>query len=75
MAYLALLSAAAFTLWAKLINYNPVGKISLFGFLNPVFGVILSGIFLGEDFLDIKLVLALVCVSTGIYIVNYRKDG
>ena len=75
MAYLALLSAAAFTLWAKLIKYNPVGKISLFGFLNPVFGVILSGIFLGEDFLDIKLVLALVCVSAGIYIVNYRKDG
>lgn len=75
MAYLAVLSALAFTLWAKLIKYNPVGKISLFGFLNPVFGVILSGIFLGENFFDIRPVAALVMVCVGIYIVNYRKES
>ncbi len=75
MAYLAVLSALAFTLWAKLIKYNPVGKISLFGFLNPIFGVILSGIFLGEDFLNIRLVAALACVCAGIYIVNYTKES
>ncbi|MBQ9518555.1 MAG: DMT family transporter, partial [Firmicutes bacterium] len=74
MSYLAVLSALAFTLWAKLIKFNPVGKISLFGFLNPIFGVILSGIFLGEDFLNVKLVAALACVCAGIYIVNYRKE-
>ena len=73
MGYLAMLSALAFTLWAKLIKYNPVGKISLFGFLNPIFGVILSGIFLGEDFLNVRLIAALVCVCAGIYIVNYSK--
>ena len=74
MAYLALLSAVAFTIWAKLLKHNPVGKISLFGFLNPIFGVILSGILLGEDFLNIRLVAALACVCAGIYIVNYRKS-
>ena len=73
LAYLAFLSSAAFTLWAKLLKYNHVGKISLYGFLNPIFGVILSGVILGEDFLDVKLVLALVCVSSGIYIVNSSK--
>ncbi|MBQ7266114.1 MAG: DMT family transporter [Firmicutes bacterium] len=71
--YLALLSAIAFTLWAKLLKYNPVGKISLFGFLNPIFGVILSGIILGEDFLNIRLILALFLVSAGIYTVNYAN--
>ena len=75
MAYLAFLSAAAFSLWAKLLKYNPVGKISLYGFLNPIFGVILSGIILKENFLDIKLILALICVSLGIYIVNKKRVG
>lgn len=73
MAYLAALSAVAFSLWAKLLKFNPVGKISVFGFLNPVFGVILSGIFLHESFLNIKLAAALACVSAGIAAVNYRK--
>ena len=73
LAYLAFLSAAAFSLWAKLLKYNPVGKISLYGFLNPIFGVILSGLILNENFLDIKLILALICVSLGIYIVNKNK--
>ncbi len=70
MVYLAALSAIAFSLWAKLLKFNPVGKISLFGFLNPIFGVILSGIFLHENFLDVKLILALICVSVGIAVVN-----
>ena len=74
MAYLASLSAIAFSLWAQLLKFNPVGKISLFGFLNPIFGVILSGIFLHGNFLDIKLIAALICVSTGIAVVNYRKS-
>ena len=74
MAYLAVLSALAFSLWAKLLKYNPVGKISLFGFLNPIFGVVLSGIFLHEKFLDIRLAAALALVCAGIYIVNYRKE-
>lgn len=49
MVYLSLLSSVAFTVWAALLKYNPVGKISIYCFLNPVFGVILSGVLLGED--------------------------
>lgn len=73
MGYLAILSAAAFSLWAQLLKYNPVGKISLYGFLNPIFGVILSGILLHENFLDLRLILALACVSAGIYAVNGKR--
>jgi drug/metabolite transporter (DMT)-like permease len=68
--YLALLSSVAFAVWAQLLKYNPVGKISVYCFLNPVFGVILSGIFLGDDFMNLGTLAALVLVSLGVYIVN-----
>lgn len=70
MVYLAMLSAVAFTVWAALLKYNPVGKISIYCFLNPVFGVILSGILLGEDIFNLRSLLSLVLVSLGIYVVN-----
>lgn len=68
--YLALLSSVAFAVWAQLLKYNPVGKISVYCFLNPVFGVILSGIFLGDEFLNLHTLAALILVSLGVYIVN-----
>lgn len=72
--YLAVLSAVAFSLWAQLLKYNSVGKISIYCFLNPVFGVILSGVFLGEEFLNIECFGALLLVSLGIYIVNKKSE-
>lgn len=70
--YLAVISSCAFTLWAQLLKYNPVGKISVYCFLNPCFGVILSGIMLGENILNIRTIAALVLVCLGIYIVNVK---
>ena len=68
--YLAALSAVAFTLWTLLIKYNPVSKISIYNFLTPVFGVLLSGIFLHESFLSVKNLSALILVCIGITLVN-----
>lgn len=68
--YLAILSSVAFSLWSQLLKHNPVGKISVYCFLNPVFGVILSGIFLGEDIFNWQSLVALILVSIGITIVN-----
>ncbi|MDO5389078.1 MAG: DMT family transporter [Clostridia bacterium] len=68
--YLAIISSCAFTIWAQLLKYNPVGKISVYCFLNPCFGVILSGIMLGENIFNVKTIGALVLVCLGIYIVN-----
>lgn len=73
LVYLALLSSVAFSVWALLLKYNPVGKISVYCFLNPVFGVFFSGILLGEDILNWRSLLALAMVSVGIYIVNKKK--
>jgi drug/metabolite transporter (DMT)-like permease len=72
--YLALLSSAAFSLWTALLKYNKVGVISVFNFLVPVFGTILSAIFLGEDILQFKNLFALILVCIGIVLANKNKD-
>lgn len=74
LAYLAFLSSVAFTLWTVLLKNNSVGKISVYNFLTPVFGVLLSVILLGEAF-DWKIMLALAAVCTGILIVNLPQKG
>lgn len=68
--YLSLLSAVAFSLWTMLLQANSMGRVTVFNFLVPIFGVILSGIILGESFLTLRSILSLACVSLGIYLVN-----
>lgn len=71
--YLAMVSAVAYSLWGILLKYNPVSKVSVFGFMNPVFGVILSALLLQEaNSLGLMCVLSLVMVCAGIYIVNHE---
>ncbi len=72
--YMALLSTIAFTLWTALLKYNPVGKIAIFGFSIPVFGILFSGIFLHESFLSVKNLIALLLVVIGIIIVNLHTS-
>lgn len=72
--YLAFLSAVAYALWGILLKYNPVSKVTIYGFMTPVFGVILSALLLGEtQYIGDKLLLALILVSAGIYLVNKTK--
>lgn len=73
MVYLAVLSAGAFSLWNMLIKYNPVGKISFYLFLIPIFGTLLSAAFLEGEHITMYTMLALVLVSTGLIIVNTNK--
>jgi drug/metabolite transporter (DMT)-like permease len=68
--YLALLSAVSFTIWTVLLKYNGVGKITVYNFLIPIFGVILSAVFLGESILDLRILAALLLVCAGIFIIN-----
>ena len=74
--YMACISAIAYTLWGILLKYNPISKVAVFGFMNPVFGVILSAWLLGEkeQAAGIKCILALILVCIGIYVVNYNKS-
>lgn len=74
--YLALISAVAYTVWGILLKYNSVAKVTVFGFTNPIFGVILSAIFLGEgkEAFGVSTIIALALVSFGIFIINKAKN-
>lgn len=48
MLYMGLISAVAYSLWGVLLQYNPVSSVTIYTFLTPVFGVLLSAAFLGE---------------------------
>ena len=70
--YLAFLSAVAYSVWGILLKYNPVSRVTIYGFANPVIGVLLSALLLGEvsQAFNLKNVVALALVSAGIFIVN-----
>lgn len=74
LAYLGFISAAAYSLWSMALAANPVSRVAVFGFMNPVFGVLLSALFLSETDVvsPVVAVVALVLVSVGIVIVNRK---
>jgi drug/metabolite transporter (DMT)-like permease len=72
LAYMAGLSAAAFALWSLLLKHNPVGMLAVFNFLIPVFGVLLSALFLHEPVLAWKNAAALALVCGGIFLVTRK---
>lgn len=74
--YLSLLSAVAYSLWGVLLKYNPVSKVSIYSFMTPVFGVLLSNLMLAEksNVAPVNLIAALVLICSGITILNYRKE-
>lgn len=69
--YLALISSVAYSVWGILLKNNPVGKVAIYSFTNPIFSVLLSFAFLGESSsFGLELILALVLVCGGIFLVN-----
>lgn len=75
--YLSMVSAVAYTLWGILLKYNEVSKVAVYGFFNPVAGVLLSMILLGEEPEGgWTIYVSLFLVSLGIFVVNWfaRED-
>ncbi len=72
LVYMGFISAGAYTLWGILLKHNPVSKVSILGFMNPIMGVVLSAIFLGENQEAFSLtgLISLILVVLGIIIVN-----
>ncbi|MBQ6056394.1 MAG: DMT family transporter [Treponema sp.] len=76
LAYLVFISAVAYTLWGLLLKHNDVSRVVIFGFSNPLFGVILSAIFLNEQSqTGFVTVLSLILVCIGIFIVNWPRKA
>ena len=74
--YLAMVSAVSYTLWSVLLAWNDVSKVAIFGFVNPLCGVILSALILGEvkQAFNVGSLAALILVCAGIYIVNCKEN-
>lgn len=70
--YMGFISAMAYTLWSRLLAANPVSRVSIFGFMTPVFGAAMSAVLLGETNAVNPwfALIALALVSAGIVIVN-----
>jgi len=72
--YSAFLSAIAFGMWYALLKYHKAGEITIFKFIIPVSGSILSAIFLPEEFFSFSIIVALSLVSVGIFSVNKKRE-
>lgn len=72
--YLAFVSAVAYSIWGILLKHNPVSKVTIYGFMNPVIGVLLSALMLneGEQAFSFKNMISLILVAVGIYAVNSK---
>ncbi|MDO5548545.1 MAG: DMT family transporter [Eubacteriales bacterium] len=75
LGYMIFLSATAFTVWTILLKKHPVGKVTVYNFLVPVFGSLMSGLVLGEDVFTGRNIVSLLFVCAGIILVNLRTDS
>ena len=76
--YLAFICGAGYVIWALLMKNNPVSRIAIFGFVNPVVNVLLSALLNGEPLFRWQYLGALVLVCVGIWLVNKaptKKEG
>ena len=66
----SLLSAVAYSIWAVLLRANPVSRVAVYTFLQPIFGVILSLLLVDRNsdapLLRYAVALALICVSIAV---------
>ena len=68
--YLAFICGAGYVIWALLMKNNPVSRIAIFGFVNPVVNVLLSALLNGEPLFRWQYIGALALVCVGIWLVN-----
>ena len=75
--YLACVSGIAYSLWSILLKHNPTSRVAIFGFMNPIFGVVLSSVLLGEAgaLPWLQTLVALALITAGIIIVNRTPVG
>ena len=75
--YLSALSAVSYALWGVLLKHNPVSRVTIFSFMTPVFGVLLTKLMLPEEsgVSIINLLISLVLVCIGVFMLNYVKKA
>lgn len=76
LVWLGFVSAGAYSLWGILLKYNDVSGVTVYSFMIPVFGVLLSALIGGESgqAFGLPTLLALLLVSVGIVMINGSKE-
>ncbi len=64
-------AAISYLIWFWLLRNYLVSKVSSFGFLTPIFGLIFSILFMGDP-LTLRVLIALGGVALGIFLVNRK---
>jgi len=72
--YSAILSAVAFALWYSILKYNKAGEISIYKFITPVSGALLSALFIPDEKLNAFIFGGLALVALGIVSINRERD-
>ena len=71
-------SAVAYSLWAVLLRANPVSRVVVYTFLQPIFGVILSLLLVDRNsdapLLRYAAALAMICVSIAVVNRGQRQE-
>jgi len=63
--------SVGFLVWFWVLSIYPASDMASFGFLAPVFGVILGWLILGEE-VGVVIIMALLLVSCGIILINWK---
>lgn len=78
LGYLAFLSATAYSVWSLLLRVNPVSRVAVYSFLQPVFGVLLSVLLapgIEAPLFRYGAALLLVCLSIALVGRGQREDA
>ncbi len=68
--YSAIISAVAFILWYELLKVNDAGELAIYRLFIPIFGSILSALFIPEESFTPYIILGLMLVVLGIIYLN-----
>lgn len=71
--YMAAIAGVAFTLWFVLLKYHNATLLEQYKFANPLFGTVLSVLFVPGEHIGIEMIAAVALVAVGMVIVN-RQD-
>ena len=71
--YSCILGAAAFTIWFNLLSRHEAGIITLFKFLIPIFGSLLSILLIPGESFSTNIIFGLVFVVFGIIYINKKE--
>ena len=71
--YLAGTTALSTALWTALLKHNKPSHVAIFGFGTPVFGSVLSAVFLPDEFLSLNIVCAMALIAFSVILVNSEQ--